>query len=404
MFDLPEESIGSVDTEKINNLMQSLDVYINVRHKPKQSTLSVIIKGIERNASNIYEARKHLLKLDEPRVHAEIPATYHIPNASAIFNNTSSLNGMMGSENFSSTLSVNTQTPPYCMSPMQSPNPMNLSPHWGFPSIPSMFSQIPFNQPYGPYPSLSHMLTTQHMLQNGMLPPGLTNHNFTGFNPMHALNPGLHGLNNMNANSMSDSKDSGAFSSLSSATSSLSSPALSPRNVSPVNTEGAPPGLDLSSMLHDLTMNDRRAPGCEKKSLEMAGQHLTPYDYEQKKLMAIKAMQSKIDPKVSRHPTSSWAGYGLSHSSPSVGPNFKDSANKSDLWNDPPTPVFNTTMDFGVNAARLGMASNHLDHTPSSVINKMQQDDSNDVASILTKIGVQKYMREYRPNLTDQTL
>lgn len=85
MFDLPEDSLTSVDTENISQLMQSLDVFINVRHKPKQSMLSVIIKGIERNASNIYEARKQLLGLTEPRVHAEIPATYHIPNASNVF-------------------------------------------------------------------------------------------------------------------------------------------------------------------------------------------------------------------------------------------------------------------------------------------------------------------------------
>lgn len=85
MFDLPEDTVSTVDTENISHLMQSLDVFINVRHKPKQSTLSVIIKGIERNASNIYEARKQLLALDEPRVHAEIPATYHIPNASSVF-------------------------------------------------------------------------------------------------------------------------------------------------------------------------------------------------------------------------------------------------------------------------------------------------------------------------------
>lgn len=85
MFDLPENSAPSVDTDSVSQLMQSLDVFINVRHKPKQSTLSVIIKGIERNASNIYEARKRLLGLDEPRVHAEIPATYHIPNAGNVF-------------------------------------------------------------------------------------------------------------------------------------------------------------------------------------------------------------------------------------------------------------------------------------------------------------------------------
>lgn len=85
--------MSSVDSENVSQLMQSLDVFINVRHKPKQSTLSVIIKGIERNASNIYEARKQLLGLDEPRVHAEIPATYHIPNAANIFQGNSTGNG-----------------------------------------------------------------------------------------------------------------------------------------------------------------------------------------------------------------------------------------------------------------------------------------------------------------------
>ena len=85
MFDLPENTTPSVDTDCVSQLMQTLDVFINVRHKPKQSTLSVIIKGIERNAGNIYGARKHLLGLKEPRPHAEIPATYHIPNAGNVF-------------------------------------------------------------------------------------------------------------------------------------------------------------------------------------------------------------------------------------------------------------------------------------------------------------------------------
>lgn len=85
--------MSSVDTDNISQLMQSLDVFINVRHKPKQNTLSVIIKGIERNASNIYEARKQLLGLDEPRVYAEIPATYYIPNVGNIFQGNGSSNG-----------------------------------------------------------------------------------------------------------------------------------------------------------------------------------------------------------------------------------------------------------------------------------------------------------------------
>lgn len=97
MFDLPEEVMSTISSERASQLMQSLDVFINVKHKPKQSTMSVVIKGIERNASNIYEARKQLLKLEEPRVHAEIPVTYHIPNAASVFQTSAS--GPSGSGN-----------------------------------------------------------------------------------------------------------------------------------------------------------------------------------------------------------------------------------------------------------------------------------------------------------------
>lgn len=49
MFDLPEDMV--VDTDQVSRLMQILDVFISIRRKPKQNVVSVIIKGIERNAS-----------------------------------------------------------------------------------------------------------------------------------------------------------------------------------------------------------------------------------------------------------------------------------------------------------------------------------------------------------------
>lgn len=72
-------------------------------------------------------------------------------------------------------------------------------------------------------------------------------------------------------------------------------------------------------MLSELPVTDRRAPGCEKKSLEIAAQqHLTPFDYEQKKLLATKAVQSKPSNSDFRVPTSAWSGYGLSQSIPPI--------------------------------------------------------------------------------------
>lgn len=72
-------------------------------------------------------------------------------------------------------------------------------------------------------------------------------------------------------------------------------------------------------MLSDLTVPDRRAPGCEKKSLEMAvQQNLVPFDYEQKKLLATKAIQTKPATNDYRVPTSAWSGYGLSQTIPPI--------------------------------------------------------------------------------------
>ncbi|KAL0133462.1 hypothetical protein PUN28_000894 [Cardiocondyla obscurior] len=412
MFDLEDSITTSVDTERISQLMQSLDVFINVRHKPKQSTLSVIIKGIERKASNIYNARKQLLGLDESVVVADIPPTYHIPNAGNVFQSNSNndgtnlLSGM--SNNFSSMLNVNTQNSPYCVSSLShSPNSLGLSSHWSLPHhyIPSMC-------PY-PYSHLNHMLTTQHMLHNNLMG---TTHGSHGL-PNHVIPPGIgtfhhnnvssnfSGIHGLNANSLIDSKDgSSAYSSLSSVSSSLSSPAISPRNISPVNPTDTNANLtDLSSMLSDLPVTDRRAPGCEKKSLEMAAQqNLTPFDYEQKKLLATKARQYKPGNTDFRIPTSAWSGYGLSQSIPPITTSDLSkelTSHPSDLWKEPTTPVV-TTVDFNSiisskdRVGQIGMASNYMDHTPTSHLKKITSSHRfDDLSSMLTSIGLEKYIQ-----------
>ncbi|KAK9303802.1 hypothetical protein QLX08_004667 [Tetragonisca angustula] len=421
MFDLPEDSMSSVDTENISQLMQSLDVFINVRHKPKQSTLSVIIKGIERNASNIYEARKQLLGLDEPRVHAEIPITYHIPNPNSVYqgnttNGSTNCNNLVGnlSDNLTSILTVNTQTPPYCMSPIShSPNSMSLSPHWSLSPIPSMFSPL-LHHTY-PYPHLNHLLTTQHIMHNNPMSPhphGLQNHGYTGIGQFHPNgSAGFHNIHGLNGNSLTDSKESSAYSSLSSVSSSLSSPAISPRNISPVNPTENSHNLDLSSMLSDLTVSDRRAPGCEKKSLEMAAQqNLAPFDYEQKKILAAKVIQSKPNTNDYRVPTSVWSGYGLSQSIPPITTTDikKESttSHPSDLWKEPTTPVFSRDIDFGLGsgkdrAGQIGLSSNYMEHTPSSHLNNITSHRFDDLTTMLVSVGLEKYIRLFTSHEVD---
>lgn len=61
-------------------MMYSNDVFITVRQKSRQSTLCIVIKGIEKFITNIYEARHQLLKLTCAKIEPELPSTYYGPN------------------------------------------------------------------------------------------------------------------------------------------------------------------------------------------------------------------------------------------------------------------------------------------------------------------------------------
>ncbi|XP_061182658.1 protein bicaudal C homolog 1-like [Saccostrea echinata] len=61
MFDVKNEI--EIDQAHVSHLMEQLDVFISVKPKPKQPNKSVIVKSIERNSANMYMARSHLLGL-----------------------------------------------------------------------------------------------------------------------------------------------------------------------------------------------------------------------------------------------------------------------------------------------------------------------------------------------------
>ncbi|XP_049441685.1 bicaudal C homolog 2 [Epinephelus fuscoguttatus] len=62
MFDMRED--GEADACKLAQMMQNLGVFISVKPKVKQTSKSVVVKGLERNISCLYEARRLLLGLD----------------------------------------------------------------------------------------------------------------------------------------------------------------------------------------------------------------------------------------------------------------------------------------------------------------------------------------------------
>ena len=50
MFEVMPDTV-SLKAGNLDELMRSLDVYISIRPKPKQNVYSVVIKGLEKNAS-----------------------------------------------------------------------------------------------------------------------------------------------------------------------------------------------------------------------------------------------------------------------------------------------------------------------------------------------------------------
>ncbi|CAL8264119.1 unnamed protein product [Lota lota] len=62
MFDMRED--GETNPPRLNQMMQDLEVFISIKPKVKQTSKSVVVKGLERNMSSLYEARRLLLGLD----------------------------------------------------------------------------------------------------------------------------------------------------------------------------------------------------------------------------------------------------------------------------------------------------------------------------------------------------
>ncbi|KAM8860190.1 protein bicaudal C homolog 1-B isoform 2-T2 [Spinachia spinachia] len=85
MFDIKEDI--EVDPQCITALMEQLDVFISIKPKPKQPSKSVIVKSVERNAVNMYEARKFLLGLESNGVSSSSVAlnpSANVPSPSLI--------------------------------------------------------------------------------------------------------------------------------------------------------------------------------------------------------------------------------------------------------------------------------------------------------------------------------
>uniref|UniRef100_A0A8C2XUY3 BicC family RNA binding protein 1 n=1 Tax=Capra hircus TaxID=9925 RepID=A0A8C2XUY3_CAPHI len=410
MFDMKEEI--EVDPQFIAQLMEQLDVFISIKPKPKQPSKSVIVKSVERNALNMYEARKCLLGLESSGVSiatspspASCPAGLACPSLDILASAGLGLTGLglLGP----TTLSLNTSTTPNSLlnalnssvSPLQSPSSGTPSPTLWAPPLANTSSATGFSA----IPHLMIPSTAQATLTNILL-SGVPTYGHTAPSPPPGLTPVDVHINTMqtdskkisaalNGHTQSPSIKYGAIS-----TSSLGEKVLSANHGDPSRqttgseqtspksnpTEGCNDAFvevgmprspshsgnagDLKQMmgpskvscakrqtvellqgtknshLHstdrllsdpelsaaESPLADKKAPGSERAAERAAQQNnerarLAPrpsyinmqaFDYEQKKLLATKAMLKKPVVTEVRTPTNTWSGLGFSKSMP----------------------------------------------------------------------------------------
>uniref|UniRef100_A0A1B6KZ36 SAM domain-containing protein n=1 Tax=Graphocephala atropunctata TaxID=36148 RepID=A0A1B6KZ36_9HEMI len=370
IFDVPENSL-TANMNAVDDLMNNLEVIIQMRNKPKQNTVSVTIKGLEKNASNIYEARRQLIGLKEPAVLASIPATYNALN-----------------QDPSPTFGSHPCNVDYLSPNLVGMNNMFLSPHCQSPMMDVGWNQVGVHYP--------HQLLLHHLLPRGHQLPRQERNPLSHFSfsmPDIAVTSGT------GAPVMSNVV--GGHSPLSSNASPLSSPCASPRNASPVQNLPAEHHSDQAAYNDS---SEVRAPGFERQKRF--------FDYHQLKLQATQALQGQPKPSDLRVPTSSWAGYGFSQSSPSTvlkEQKLKEgiASQSSDIW--AKNSLFSTAVsELGSSSPDLTTVSNnvtlshsnHLESMPSNLLSVVSSVFS-DLPALLASMGLEKYTQLFKSHEVD---
>ncbi|KAL0821490.1 hypothetical protein ABMA28_004956 [Loxostege sticticalis] len=361
IFDVSEEACR-IDNDQVAKLMQKHNVYINVRRKPKQGIASVVIKGIERCAGDIYEARRDLLGGKESVITAEVPETYNIPAMSNAMPNFGVFNPFSPTHASNMTNIGNSPCSPYNMQLQELNNYANLtSPMFGptptptsYPSPLSPSAMTPPAYPAWVVPSPQPRGQAFHYPPAPMPNPTAVYNNQGTWNPMN--NPAEMGnmqqpmmmqsqyqappesrpqtmlshLLNSSSQASSGYQSNFTGSSVSLDTQNISggdgSNVVSP-SVSPISKTHSPAPsttdtdrsqqeiMELANIISDLPLSERRAVGCEKKTLETLTKLSPLSEYRKMKAEAGKAMREAVGSGY-RVPTPRWAGYYFSHTSP----------------------------------------------------------------------------------------
>ncbi|KAL1465589.1 hypothetical protein WDU94_005144 [Cyamophila willieti] len=357
---------GRLNTNFLNELMTTLDVHIVVKKKTNQNICSIMVRGYERNGTNIYKAQRAIFGSTDQPVIASIPSTYHIGvEVTSFLSNVAMVNAIMNNNNV---INKNNNLPPL-MNPQPGEIPMNMT------------------------QTLTHLLeAAQSQLNAQQLMQLPLMQNERSFLPVQT-----------SVSPFSDMRDS-LYSSINSINcNSLLSPTQSPRNSSPV-FHGSDSALD----------------NCDQTS---ARQFYQQYDYNQMRMQAANAKQGQPSNNQLRVPTNTWAGYGFSDSSPSGAlKDFKAREGLSKLYDScywGSSGILNSASDYGsieelgamggassdsaIASSGYGLSSsNYLDGMSSASINNLAGSSNyTDISSLLASMSLEKYDRTFRTHEID---
>ncbi|XP_030754247.1 protein bicaudal C [Sitophilus oryzae] len=385
IFDLPDDVTGlRVKPEQISEIQSTCDVVINIRPKANKTTKACVIKGIERLATNIYKARNLILGVDYITTRADVPASYHMPNLAVL---------TQPNEVLASTNAVP------AMSPLLSP--LVSSPSWYFPS--PTVNQQTHAPPFVGMTQQQHFFPSMSMVQH--------NSNSSGY---QSATPNVMDQNQEMLNANSSSCSASSLSTISSAKNSPVQP-VSPncyRNYpeSPAHTQYSHSSTtnvsEFATALSEMNNpGEYHGPTLDKK-MSLSPGDLTPYEYENKRLAGLRAMQALPNPGSMRVPNNSWSGYGISQTSPGGFLVDKFRYREDEIWK-PNTPRQNSDMMNMPSTSSSAMlnTSNLLDHTPTHVWNRVNYNGNwQDMSSILTALKLDHYVPVFKQHEIDSTI
>ncbi|KAG7175060.1 bicaudal C 1-like [Homarus americanus] len=279
MFDLlPDQT---VDSNEVSQIMQTLDAYSYKKQEARW--VPVLIKGAERNAGNIYEAWRLISHAEKAPPKARIPPTYHISDAAPLFGLTCTPSPQVHPTALWGGLTTSSSRPPHTFQGSQYNNML-------FDHTSSYYAADLLLRSGTSNCNNNNSIMSSNMNNNCIKPKhcgGL------GVGSGVNLNSLVSGIGSMTVSNGAEDASCGTSSN---SGSSLSSPAPSPRDQSPdqiismsSSSHQNPYGDSESTPTNGMNDIDRRAPGCEKKHIEMAAQKMTSLsDYSSKKVQAAK--------------------------------------------------------------------------------------------------------------------